>query len=47
MKMKIKQQNENRYTINGMVLMANTYKDAIAEYVSIVGSGAKIQFAKK
>jgi hypothetical protein len=47
MLMKIKHMNENRYLINGMLVLAKTYKEAIAEYISVAGSGAKIQFARK
>ena len=45
--MKIKHMSENRYTINGMVLLAKTYKEAIAEYINITNGGAKVQFASK
>ena len=47
MKLKIKHTSDNRYIINGLLILAKTYKNAIAEYLNIHGSGAKIHFAKK
>lgn len=45
-KMKIKHTSENRYIINGMLVLAKTYKDAIAEYLSVHGGSHPI-FGKK
>ena len=35
MNMNIKHDKENNYIINGMVLAAKTYKEAITEYLNI------------
>ena len=45
--MKIKHIDNNRYVINGRVMIARNYKDAIREYVEIFGTGARVFFAKK
>ena len=45
--LKIKHMNDNRYTINGMLVLATNYKAAIAEYISITNGGAKVLFARK
>ena len=44
--MKIKHMKENRYIINNMLIVAENYKAAIAEYLS-VHSGSRPIFGKK
>jgi hypothetical protein len=45
--MKIKPIGKTRYTINGAIIIARNYKEAIESYLAQFGSGSKIQFAKK
>ena len=46
-KMKIKPVGKTRYVINNMLIVADSYKAAIKEYVSVHGSGANVIFAAK
>jgi len=45
--MKIKPIGKTRYVINGRLIIADNFKKAIAEYISITTSGAKVMFARK
>ena len=47
MEMKLKQQSDNRYVINGYVTLAKTFKDAIAEYLSVHSGGSVPIFAAR
>ena len=47
MEMKIKSTGETQYVINNMVIIADNFKAAIAEYISIHGSGGKVIFGGK
>ncbi len=38
---------DSRYTVNGMTILAKNFKEAIAEYLSVHGSGSKPMFASK
>ena len=45
--MRIKPIGKSRYVVNGMLIIADTYKQALAEYVSITNAGARVVFARK
>ena len=44
--MKLKLQSQNRYVIDGKLVLATSFKEALAEYMSVWGSGG-VAFARK
>ena len=44
--MKLKTQDQNRYIIGGSLVLATSFKEALAEYMVIHGSGG-VAFGKK
>ena len=44
--MKIKPMSSNRYIIGGILVLATSFKEALAEYMAIHGSGG-VAFGKK
>lgn len=45
--MKIKHSSENRYIINGMIVLATNYKDAMAQYLMKYDGSVPIFAVKK
>ena len=44
--MKLKNQNQNRYVIDGKLVLATSFKEALAEYMATWGSGG-VAFARR
>ena len=42
--LKVKQQKDNKYVINGYVAVATSWKEAIAEYISMTMGGSVPMF---
>ncbi len=45
--MKLKIQNENRYIIDGKLVLATTFKEALAEYMATWGSSGVAYAARR